>query len=162
MTNAAAANLATTDNLAAAANAVDPVAAAAAAAQAEWQADFCSRYAHLLFEYGRWFLLAALIVGTLSALAAVVRMFLPAEEEGESGGSILGTSVAALTALIDSLAKAPTWIAMLGAALALMWMSGHSQPRFCPGSQDLTANDTAAQTNGQAESNEAAEDESGG
>lgn len=102
----------------------------AAAVAVGWHEPFCSRYAHLLFEYGRWFLLAALLVGTIGALAAIAKMFKADKDEDETGG-LIEQSVGALTALIDSLAKAPTWIAMLGAALALFWMSGHALPEVC-------------------------------
>lgn len=55
------------------------------------------------------------------------------EEEDLSGSktSPLKDLVDAIVALVDSLAKAPTWIAMFGGAVLLLWMAGSNVPSFC-------------------------------
>jgi hypothetical protein len=167
MTNAAAANAAIAGN-GAAANVADTssnMVNAAAASQA-WHDPFCSRYAILMFEYGRWFLLAALIIGTIGAVAVIVKLFSSKPEGDETGGgNMLQSSIAAFTALIDSLAKAPTWIAMVGAGLVLMWMSGHALPTFCEGTQaDSESQEVSDSANGSdsGAANGSDDDESGG
>lgn len=104
-----------------------------------WRDSFCERYPILMLEYGRWFLLAALIIGTAAAAAAVYISLRPPSpapaqpQGGEAGGAAaLQSVVDALKGLIEAFSKAPTWLAMFGGGILLLWMAGTVSPEFCP------------------------------
>jgi hypothetical protein len=122
-----------------------------APALAGWQSAFCDRYAILLLEYGRWFLLAALIIGIVGAIAAVyLSLKTPPAGGDEGGGSALTSTIDAIKGLIESFSKAPTWLAMLGGALLLLWMAGNSVPDYCvaPGAGSGSNESAPADANG--------------
>lgn len=128
------------------------VIASAVAAQ-DWQASFCDRYALLLLAYGRWFLLAALLIGAAGAAVVVFRTLYPPKPDAggksgddEAGGATaLQTIIDAVKGLVDAFAKAPTWLAMFGGGVLLLWMAGDAVPSYCLAPQ---ANTTRPQTSG--------------
>ncbi len=137
-----------------------------APALAGWQTAFCDRYALLLLEYGRWFLLAALIIGIVGAAAAVyLSLKAPSGADGdEGGGSALTSTIDAIKGLIESFSKAPTWLAMLGGALLLLWMAGNSVPDYCvaPGAGSGGNESAPADANGSGNASDDAADNAAG
>ena len=121
------------------------------AASMEWQGAFCDRYAILMMEYGRWFLLAALIIGTIGAAVLVVNSLRGTESGGgddQSGGGVTAVQaiIEALKGLIEAFAKAPTWLAMFGAGALLLWMAGNAVPSYCTGVPEVTDNGSTSES----------------
>lgn len=119
------------------------------AASTEWQDAFCDRYAILMMEYGRWFLLAALVIGAIGAAVLVLNSLRGGGATDEQGGgdvTAIQAIVEALKGLIEAFAKAPTWLAMFGAGALLLWMAGNAVPSYCTGVPEVPDNGSASDT----------------
>lgn len=105
------------------------------AAAPEWLTDFCGDYASTMLGLGWWFLVAALVVGAAGAAVLVYRTAVPPVTGGggdEAGGAAgLQAFADALKGLIEAFSKAPTWLAMLGGGVLLLWMAGNAVPQQC-------------------------------
>lgn len=142
---------------------------------AEWRADLCQRYAILLLEYGRWFLLAGLIIGTIGAAVLVIRSFTATDAGGDEGGGgapAITAIIEALKGLVEAFAKAPTWLALFGGGALLMWMAGSAISSSCAIETELSGNGSGASADqsspeagnaaGNATDNSSGDDEAGG
>src|SRR5687767_11406105 len=89
----------------------------------------CADLVQITIVWGKWFLIAALAVALSSAAVTLWERI----RNGGAGGPQLRSApdgtplpavLQALSALIDTLAKAPAWFAMYLAGLALLWVGG--------------------------------------
>lgn len=128
-----------------------------------WRAQVCDRYVDLMLDFAWWFLLGALIIGAIGAIVMVWNSLRLQTPPAEGGGGQFQQAVDAVRALIEALSKAPTWIAMLGGALLLLWMAG-SAISACAGiavfGNETGTNQTSNATGGN-EANETATNGSG-
>lgn len=101
-----------------------------------WQLEFCANYAPLLLSLGKWFVVAALIIGALLGAVRIINAYRQRENDPDEDvwartPTPWQTIIAAIAGLVDSLTKAPTWLAMFGGGLLLLWMAGNAVPQFC-------------------------------
>lgn len=92
--------------------------------------QFCQNYTGFLLTMGQIF-----VVGSLLAviLLLVVQVIAASKGPGPAPRGVAAVDVlAALTSLIDSLSKAPIWLAMLAGGLGMMWLSAHAKLETCP------------------------------
>ncbi|MDB5691460.1 MAG: hypothetical protein JWO81_523 [Alphaproteobacteria bacterium] len=97
--------------------------------------SFCHDYVYFLFHAGRAAVIATIVLGILLAAAAVV---LAVRKPPVVANANLATAIANPTPVIDSIrafiqaiASAPTWLALFGGGLLLLWMAGYAAPDYC-------------------------------
>ena len=103
----------------------------------EWVRDFCSEYTPFLFDAGWWMIVLAIVLGVALAAAAVAAEWRkgtqPTTEAVPAGGGS-GAATAILEAakgFIQALASAPTWLALFGGGVLLLWLAGNAIPDLC-------------------------------
>jgi len=133
---------------AATANIIKAASPPADTARTEWMTGFCGDYGPAMFTLGWWFVVAAFIGGALLALVQVYRAATagaPTGQGNEGGGGLgLPALAGALKELIEIFTKAPTWLALFGAGVLLLWMAGNAVPDQCLDSSTKSSN--AAET----------------
>ncbi|HEY5723345.1 MAG TPA: hypothetical protein VIT45_13585 [Allosphingosinicella sp.] len=102
----------------------------------EWVAAFCKDYTLFLFDWGRGILIVAVLLGAALAIAAVIVEL--RKKPAESGGNAELRAPPAPTAILDSLkafiqalSSLPTWLALFGGGVLLLWMAGNVIPEIC-------------------------------
>ena len=100
-----------------------------------WLADFCRDYPLFLFGAGKWMLVLGIVLGV--ALAVVTLILLLRKKDG-AGDSLRAAGAASPTAILDAikgflqaLSSAPTWLALFGGGILLIWMAGSVTPEQC-------------------------------
>lgn len=99
-------------------------------------ADYCLRWIDHFLSITSWIIIGA---GVLGAVMALVEIYVkwqlakiapaPPAEGDEAGG---GTPVLeALKGLVEAMAKAPSWIALFIAGIALLWITSSFVPGIC-------------------------------
>lgn len=118
---------------------------------AAWIADFCSDYTPFLFSAGKLALIAGIILGIALALAAIVAE-LRKKPAGASGNLVAPPAVLdAVKGFIQALSSAPTWLALFGGGILLLWLAGNSVPDICkPPEPAAVQTQTTAPAQGQA------------
>ena len=121
------------------------------ATPAPWIADFCNDYTPFLFGMGKLTLFVGLVLGVALALAAIV-----AEFRKKSGGAgnlaapAAGGVLDAAKGFLQALSSAPTWLALFGGGILLLWLAGNSVPDICkPATPQAPQTRTGPQTPGQ-------------
>jgi hypothetical protein len=101
------------------------------AATAPWVADFCQDYTPFLLTAGKLTLIAGIILGIALACAAILAEF--RKKQGGAGNLVApGASVLdAVKGFIQALSSAPTWLALFGGGILLLWLAGNSVPEIC-------------------------------
>ncbi|HYW14681.1 MAG TPA: hypothetical protein VE891_00815 [Allosphingosinicella sp.] len=119
---------------------------------APWIAEFCNDYTPLLFSVGKWTLIAGVILGIALALAAIVAQ-LRKDAAGGAGNFAPASPATVLDAIkgfILALSSAPTWLALFGGGILLLWLAGNSVPDICePPTRQAPQTQTAPQAQGQ-------------
>jgi hypothetical protein len=101
-----------------------------------WAQSFCHQYIYFLFYVGG----AAVIVGILLgiALAAAAVIIAIRKPPVVSASTAVTEDIANPTPVIDSIrafiqaiAAAPTWLALFGGGLLLLWLAGFTTPDIC-------------------------------
>lgn len=104
-----------------------------AAALPEWAGDFCENYAWTLFDLGKWTLIAGIVLGVV---LAIVRIVIEYRESKAKTQANLAQAVApiplldAVKAFLQALASAPTWLALFGGGILLLWLAS-IRPEVC-------------------------------
>ena len=107
------------------------------AADAGSLADKCAGLKSQLIAFIEIFLWVALIVAVLSALTELLTKVLPLFNKRTDYARAAPTPadpvklLDAIKGLIEVIAKAPAWIALLGAAVLLLFASRELMPAFC-------------------------------
>lgn len=99
----------------------------------------CAKLVANLNWLGEAFIYLALAVAAVTALIGVVeaiRAMLGTKPEHEQVGvhNSVGTTIDAVTKLIEVLIKAPSWFAMIVAGFALLWLAAHNEQQCRLGS----------------------------
>jgi hypothetical protein len=103
-------------------------------ANSRWIIEFCQEYAPTLFSVGKWTILAGVALGIALAAAAVIASLRAPTAANQGVRNVAAPPTAVLDALrafIQAIASAPTWLALFGGGLLLLWMSGNTAPDFC-------------------------------
>ncbi|PSJ40459.1 hypothetical protein [Allosphingosinicella deserti] len=108
------------------------LAASAATATAK-VGKFCDGYSDFLFNAGKWTLILSILLGILLAAAAVVSAWRqPAPAVLPRGAAPGPTAILdAIKSFIQALSTAPTWLALFGGGLLLLWMAATVVPQTC-------------------------------
>ena len=101
----------------------------------EWVVDFCKDYSQFLFGAGKWTLIAGIILGIALAIATVVLLLRKkdgAAENVRAANAVGATAVLdAVKGFLQALSSAPTWLALFGGGVLLLWMAGTAVPEIC-------------------------------
>jgi hypothetical protein len=126
-----------------------------AAAAPEWAADFCKDYVSFLFTTGKWTLIAGILLGVLLAVAAVIAAMVAAfRKPAAPAGAVKAAAAAAspiqileaMKAFLQALSSAPTWLALFGGGILLLWLAGAATPEICkPGGAERSGQQTERQ-----------------
>ena len=98
----------------------------------DWLIEFCSDYTPFLFSAGKWTIIAGILLGIAVAAAKVILAF--RQPAGGNPALEAAASPALLDAIkgfIQALTSAPTWLALFGGGLLLLWMAGNAVPEIC-------------------------------
>lgn len=113
----------------------------------------CAKQIANLTWLGEAFIYLALSVAAVTALLAVIeaiRAMLGTKPEHKQVGvqNSVGTTIDAVTKLIEALIKAPSWFAMIVAGFALLWLAAHNEKQCRAGPDGGTSlvEKTAQQT----------------
>jgi hypothetical protein len=91
-----------------------------------------------LIHFIEWFLWIAIVIAALGALAELVTKLAPLFNKSTYPPARAAVPVDpvklidSIKNLIDALTRAPAWIALFLAALALLWVTQGYMPSFCP------------------------------
>jgi hypothetical protein len=99
----------------------------------EWAIDFCRDYTLFLFGAGKWTLIAGILLGVALAVTTIVLLLMP-KKEGAPGARTAVAAPAVLDAIkgfLQALSSAPTWLALFGGGVLLLWMAGNAIPERC-------------------------------
>lgn len=102
-----------------------------------WSTAFCKDYAPTALNLALLFLIVAGVAAVVVIVIEAVR--LRAKPKADESGGGPGAAASAIAGLIEGLAKAPAWLALLGSGLFLFWMAGNAVPNFCLLPQDRPA-----------------------
>lgn len=100
-----------------------------------WANDFCRDYAPFLFSAGKWTLIAGILLGIALGIATIILLL--RKKEGAADGikaMNAATPVAMLDAVkgfLQALSSAPTWLALFGGGVLLLWLAGNAIPEIC-------------------------------
>lgn len=101
----------------------------------EWATDYCKDYTLFLFSAGKWTLIAGVLLGVALAAATIyllVRKAPPAEGGALPAGAVSPTGILeAAKAFLQALSSAPTWLALFGCGVLLLWLSSIAAPEAC-------------------------------
>ena len=105
---------------------------------APWIADFCSDYTPFLFSAGKLALIAGIGLGILLALVAIAALVAELLKKKPAGGAGALVAPAAPASVLDAvkgflqaLSSLPTWLALFGGGILLLWLAGSSVPDIC-------------------------------
>lgn len=107
----------------------------------EWVASFCEEYVWFLFDTGRWTVRAGIVLGILLAVSVIVAAFRkpPPGADGVRATVAMPT-LDAIKGFLQALTSAPTWLALFGGGILLLWLAGAAMPDICkPAATDRTA-----------------------
>jgi hypothetical protein len=99
--------------------------------------DFCATYWIFLQDHGVklafYFLIAALIAASVSAVLDLVLSILKKSTPGQADAALANAPslISALMSLVTALASAPAWFGMFLAGFALLWLSGYTMRQTC-------------------------------
>lgn len=120
---------------------------AMAGATASPAATFCKDYIGFLFWAGQWTLGASILLGiALAAATVVMTLRKPVAVAAPRGGPAPVAALDAIKGFIQALSSAPTWLALFGGGLLLLWMAGHMMPEICPAAKSEQTKGSAANT----------------
>ena len=98
----------------------------------EWARDFCKDYTLFLFNAGKWTLMAGILLGILLAVATVYLLVRKSPAVEEIAEAVPATGVLdAARVFLQALSSAPTWLALVGVGVLLLWLSGYTKPEAC-------------------------------
>lgn len=100
---------------------------------APWIADFCNAYTPFLFSAGKLTLFAGIVLGIALAIAAII---VALRKKPAGGGANLAPAAPsavldAVKGFLQALSGAPTWLALFGGGILLLWLAGNSVPDIC-------------------------------
>ncbi|HEX8222514.1 MAG TPA: hypothetical protein VF605_01710 [Allosphingosinicella sp.] len=103
-----------------------------------WIAEFCNDYTPFLFSAGKLTLIAGIILGILLALVAVAALIAELRKKPAPGGAGKLVAPASASSVLDAvkgfiqaLSSMPTWLALFGGGILLLWLAGNSVPDIC-------------------------------
>ena len=104
-----------------------------------WIADFCNDYTPFLFSVGKVALIAGILLGVAIALVAIAALIAELRKKPPAGGGgdrlvapPAPTAVLdAVKGFIQALSSLPTWLALFGGGILLLWLAGNSVPDIC-------------------------------
>lgn len=116
-----------------------------------WMLQFCGEYTPFLFSAGKWMIVAGIVLGIVLALANVyIALRPPAGGSANREGVVPPTAVLdAIRAFIQALTSAPTWFALFGGGVLLLWMAGNAVPEICKISADNSSGRTRSESSAQ-------------
>ena len=105
----------------------------AVAQKPAWIVQFCAEYTPFLFSAGKWMIVAGIVLGIVLAVANVyIALRPPAAGRDNREGVVPPTAVLdAIRGFIQALTSAPTWFALFGGGVLLLWMAGNAVPDIC-------------------------------
>ena len=100
----------------------------------EWARDFCKDYTLFLFGAGKWTLIAGVLLGIALAITTTILLLRKSSSTEQVGAAVTGTAILdAVRAFLQALSSAPTWLALFGAGVLMLWLAGYTRPEICPG-----------------------------
>lgn len=118
-----------------------------------WIAGFCNDYTPFLFSAGKLTLIAGILLGIALAAAAII---VSLRKKPAGGGANLAPPspsavLDAVKGFIQALSSMPTWLALFGGGILLLWLAGNSVPDICkPPERQAPQTQTAPQQGRQA------------
>ena len=96
------------------------------------QQHICDQYTPFLFQVGEVTIVAGLILGVALAAAAVIVALKPPPGQAAANLAAPPASVIdSIRAFIQAIASAPTWLALFGGGLLLVWMAANMSQGSC-------------------------------
>ena len=96
---------------------------------------FCGTYLDIVIVIAIIFLIVALLIGSISAINALIRVLRTPRVPGamtEIGGLPgPGSVIDAIRGLVDALTRAPAWFALFLAGVLLFWLAGKAVGDQC-------------------------------
>jgi hypothetical protein len=100
-----------------------------------WAQSFCHQYIYFLFYVGGAAVIVGILLGIALAAAAVVIAIRkpPAAANMALAGEVANPTpvIDSIRAFIQAIAAAPTWLALFGGGLLLLWLAGFTTPDIC-------------------------------
>jgi hypothetical protein len=107
----------------------------AASPMPQWAADFCKDYTLFLFNWGKGILIVGVLLGVALAVTAVIvalrKRAGDSEDHARFAAPAANVVLDSLKAFIQALSSLPTWLALFGGGVLLLWMAGNVIPEIC-------------------------------
>ena len=98
--------------------------------------NFCESYIWFLFNAGKWTLIAGIVLGVALGIATIVLLLRKkdgaAQRAAVANAATPTAILEAAKAFLQALSSAPTWLALFGGGVLLLWLAGSMRPSVCP------------------------------
>jgi len=97
--------------------------------------DPCKDYFDFLFSAGYWAIIGGILLGFALAIVSLILALRKNPQLTTAAGATPATPLAILEAIrgfLQALSAAPTWLALVGVGVLLLWMAGNNVAERCP------------------------------